>query len=215
MWVTKLKEVLMSTKFGVIDMETGEIVRVTPKKSTAAEESVTEVTKDMIKNPSEELTKFLYRAMRSSNKIDRYGMIKVDGLYVGEDFFRIGAESGLVASNFFALKGVLSVRGFVKKTCTTDCENWTDVMEVLGIETSNKRKVALMKRLLTSNDVIREARKPHGDKVYVVNPMILRHGSHTSDYCISMFKDKTLTRVDKFNTYLMYINGLLNYSDLN
>lgn len=204
----------MSKKFGVIDMETGELLRETPKKEIAFNEANTSITKDMLKEPSFELVKYLYSTMKKDGTIDRFGMIRVDGLYVSEEFFKIGSEAGVLAPNLFNLKSVLSFRGFIKKNQTRDCESWTEVMEALGIETSNAKKCSAMKKLLTQNDVIRETKKPYGNKVYVVNPNILRHGSHTSDFCISTFKDVSLTKVDKFNKYLMYINGLLENEDI-
>lgn len=204
----------MSKKFGVIDMETGELLRETPKKEVAFNEANTSITKDMLKEPSFELIKYLYSTMKKDGTIDRFGMIRVDGLYVSEEFFKIGSEAGVLAPNLFNMKSVLSFRGFIKKNQTRDCESWTEVMEALGVETSNKKKCAAMKKLLTENDMIRETRKPYGKKVYVVNPNILRHGSHTSDFCISTFKDLVLLKIDKFNKYLMYINGLLEANDI-
>lgn len=206
---------MRAKKYGIVSMETGELIRVTPHKGIAIDEVTTTITKDMLETPSEELIKYLYKRMRVSNKIDQFGMIKLDGLYVGEDFFRIGAESGILAECFFRMKSALSIRGFIKKTPTVDCSSWKEVIEVLGIDPANKRKFGAMKKILIKEDVIREGRNPIGKKVYAVNPNILRHGTHTSDYCISIFRDVTLHKVDKFNTYLMYLNGLLNYSDVN
>ncbi|MGL5768031.1 MAG: hypothetical protein ACRCX8_20525 [Sarcina sp.] len=204
----------MSKKFGVIDMETGELLRETPKKEVAFNEANTSITKDMLKEPSFELVKYLYSTMKKDGTIDRFGMIRVDGLYVSEEFFKIGGNAGALAHHLFNMKVVLSFRGFIKKNETADCESWTEVMEALGIETSNKKKCAAMKKLLTDNDIVRETKKPYGKKVYVVNPNILRHGSHTSDFCISTFKDLVLLKIDKFNKYLMYINGLLEVNDI-
>ncbi|MGL4358817.1 MAG: hypothetical protein ACRCSY_09030 [Cetobacterium sp.] len=204
----------MSKKFGVIDMETGELLRETPKKEVAFNEANTSITKDMLKEPSFELVKYLYSTMKKDGTIDRFGMIRVDGLYVSEEFFKIGGKAGVLAPNLFNMKSVLSFRGFIKKNETCDCETWTEVMEALGVETSNKRKTMAMKKLLLDNDIIRETRKPYGKKVYVVNPNILRHGSHTSDFCISTFKDLVLLKIDKFNKYLMYLNGLLEADDI-
>lgn len=204
----------MNKKFGVIDMETGELLRETPKKEVAFNEANTSITKDMLKEPSFELVKYLYSTMKKDGTIDRFGMIRVDGLYVSEEFFKIGGKAGALAPNLFNMKSVLSFRGFIKKNETCDCETWTEVMEALGVETSNKRKTMAMKKLLLDNDIIRETRKPYGKKVYVVNPNILRHGSHTSDFCISTFKDLVLLKIDKFNKYLMYLNGLLEADDI-
>lgn len=204
----------MNKKFGVIDMETGELLRETPRKEVAFNEANTSITKDMLKEPSFELIKYLYSTMKKDGTIDRFGMIRVDGLYVSEEFFKIGGNAGALAPNLFNMKSVLSFRGFIKKNETSDCETWTEVMEALGVETSNKKKCAAMKKLLTENDMVRETRKPYGKKVYVVNPNILRHGSHTSDFCISTFKDLVLLKIDKFNKYLMYINGLLEANDI-
>lgn len=201
-------------RYGIIDMQTGELIRQTNDKKTAKEEAEMTIAKDMLVNPSVELIKYMYKIMKTTGKIDQYGMIKVDGLYVGEKFFEIGATCGTYAENFIRLKSALSIRGFIKKTPTTDCHTWQEVMEILGITTSNKKAMASFKRILTSNDVVRERILPSGNKVFVVNPNILRHGSHTSDMCIATFKDIVLDRVDKYNTYLMFINGLLEYEDI-
>ena len=202
------------SQYQVVNMETGKVVRTTHSKHTALSEANMTITKELLLEPTVQLINFMYRAMKSDGKIDKYGMIKIDGLYVGKDFFEIGANAGVLAENFIRLKMALSLRGFVKKTPTTDCKTWKEVMGVLGIETTNKNKMSAMKRLLTKNDVIREKRKLNGQRVFVVNPNILRNGTHTSDFCISTFKDIILTKVDKYNTYLMYLNGLLEYEDI-
>lgn len=195
-------------------MQTGELIRQTNDKKTAKEETNISITKDMLVDPSVELIKYMYKVMKNTGKIDQYGMIKVDGLYVGEKFFEIGATCGTYAENFIKLKSALSIRGFVKNTPTTDCHTWQEVMGVLGVTTSNKKAMASFKRILTSNDVVRERVLPSGNRVFVINPNILRHGSHTSDMCIATFKDIVLDRVDRYNTYLMFINGLLEYEDI-
>lgn len=204
----------MECRYGIIDMQTGELIRQTNDKKTAKEETNISITKDMLVDPSVELIKYMYKVMKNTGKIDQYGMIKVDGLYVGEKFFEIGATCGTYAENFIKLKSALSIRGFVKNTPTTDCHTWQEVMGVLGVTTSNKKAMASFKRILTSNDVVRERVLPSGNRVFVINPNILRHGSHTSDMCIATFKDIVLDRVDRYNTYLMFINGLLEYEDI-
>lgn len=201
-------------RYGVIDLITGEIIRQTNNKKLAQVEANMLITKEMLDNPSEDLIRHMYKIMKTSGKIDRYGMIQVDGLYVGEDFFRIGLLCGKDAVNFIRLKYVLSARGFIKQTSTTDCHTWDEVMIVLGIVPTNKRAVKRFKKVLVDNDVVRKCYLPSGIEVFVVNPNILRHGSHTSALCISTFKDIVLDRVDRYNTYLMYLNGLLEYSDL-
>ncbi|MGL4646041.1 MAG: hypothetical protein ACRDAG_01285 [Cetobacterium somerae] len=204
----------MNSRYAVIDMETGHIVRETDKKEVAISETKLEVTKEMLLEPTHDIIKHIYRQMKISGKIDSYGMIEMEGLFVGEKFFEVGANAGVLAENFIRLKKVLSFRGFIKKNKTTDCENWNEVMEVLGIQTTNKRKVLSMKKLLIGNDIIRENNKLNGKKCYVVNPNVLRHGTHTSDYCIATFKDVALNKVDRYNTYLLYINGLVEYNDI-
>jgi len=201
-------------QYQVIDMETGEIIRETHSRKTALSEKEMLIGKELLLHPTRELINFMYKTMKTDNKIDKFGMIRIDGLYVGKDFFEIGATAGILAEHFIRIKLTLSFRGFIKKTKTTDCTKWSEVMSVLGITNNNKRKVKAMKNLLIKNDVVREAHKLNGDKVFVVNPNILRNGTHTSDFCIATFKDIILMRVDKYNTYLMYLNGLLEYDDI-
>lgn len=201
-------------RFQVIDMETGQIYLETNSKRRAIQETYKDITKEDLLNPSIDLVKFLYKEMKIDSKIDKYGMIKVDGCYVSDKFFEIGRNAGELAKHFFNIKFILSVRGFAKKTSTTDCETWNDLMEAFGIEISNKKKVTKMKKLLLDNDVIRVSTKPSNKKVFVINPNIIRHGSHTSDFCIAVYKDVTLNKIDRYNTYLMYLNGLLDKSDI-
>ncbi len=203
-----------NSKIGVINMETGVIYLKTNSKKKAFQEMEHQITKEDLENPSIELIRYLYKTMKIENKIDRYGMIKVDGCYVSDKFFEIGRDAGELAKHFFNIKFILSVRGFAKKTNTTDCETWNDLMEAFGIETSNKKKVVKMRRLLLDNDVVRISTKPSNKKVFVINPNIIRHGSHTSDFCISVYKDVTLNKIDRYNTYLMYLNGLLDKNDI-
>lgn len=205
---------MINNKIGVINMETGVIYLRTNSKKKAFQEMEHQITKEDLENPSIELIRYLYKTMKIENKIDKYGMIKVDGYYVSDKFFEIGEKSGVLAKNFFKIKFILSCRGFVKKTDTTDCETWKDVMEAFGIETSNIRKMSAMKKLLLDNDVVRISTKPSNKKVFVVNPNIIRHGSHTSDFCIAVYKDVTLNKIDRYNTYLMYLNGLLDRDDI-
>lgn len=150
-------------RYQVVDMKTGKIIRETAKKTTAFEETYKEITKDMMLEASDELLSYLYREMKRLNKIDMYGMVKVDGLYISQEFFRIGAESGYLAENLLRLKLSLSFRGFIKKTSTTDCKSWIEVMEVLGIDKTNNRKIKAMKKLLVDNDIVREATKINGN----------------------------------------------------
>lgn len=195
-------------------METGQIYLETNNKRKAIKETYKNITKEDLLNPSIELVKYLYRAMKIDGKIDKYGMIKVDGFYVSDKFFEIGRNSGELAKHFFNIKSLLSIRGFAKKNDTTDCETWNDLMEAFGIEISNKKKVVKMRRLLLDNDVVRISTKPSNKRVFVINPNIIRHGSHTSDFCISVYKDVVLNKVDRYNTYLMYLNGLLDKKDI-
>ncbi|MGL5962008.1 MAG: hypothetical protein ACRCZ0_08645 [Cetobacterium sp.] len=174
------------------------------------------ITKDMLLNHSSDLLRFLYRASRGANHINKYGMVKVDGMYVNDIYFKIGVEASSKAYYIFELRNLLSVRGFIKtsKDSTVDCRDWSEMFCALGIPTTNKRSRKFLKSLLIKHDMIREGTKPNGLKVMVVNPLILRKSSHTSDFCISVFKDCVLPKVDKYNTYLLYLNGLLEYSDL-
>lgn len=205
---------MKQNRFQVIDMETGQIYLETNSKRRAIQETYKNITKEDLLNPSIELIKYLYKSMKIDKKIDKYGMIKVDGCYVGDKFFEIGERSGILAENFFKIKSILSCRGFAKKTDTTDCETWKDLMIVFGINPEHKLKVRAMKKLLLDNDVIRVSTKPSNKKVFVINPNIIRHGSHTSDFCISVYKDVVLNKVDRYNTYLMYLNGLLEKEDI-
>lgn len=205
---------MKSSKIGVINMETGVIYLKTNNKKKAFQEMEHQITKEDLENPSIELIRYLYKTMKIENKIDRYGMIKVDGCYVSDKFFEIGAKAKNLAENFFRIKFILSCRGFAKKTETTDCETWKDLMEVFGIDISNVRKMTAMKKLLLDNDVVRVSTKPSNKKVFVINPNIIRHGSHTSDFCIAVYKDVVLNKVDRYNTYLMYLNGFLDKNDI-
>lgn len=203
------------SKYGIIDMETGELVRETSSKKTATMEINSDIAKEDLLNGDEELINYLYRAMKVSNKINQFGMIQVDGGYVSDEFFKIGAEAGVLSTNVFKLRLALSIRGAIKKTATTDCRTWSEVMEAIGINPLRKKKVADMRALLLETDLVRECKTPSNQTVFIVNPTILRAGSHTSDFCISAFKDVTLTRVSRYATYLMYFNLLLDYEDLN
>ena len=200
--------------FQIIDMETGQIYLETKDKKKAIQEIEHTITKEDLENPTIELLSYLYKTMKIEGKIDKYGMIKVDGYYVGNDFFKIGEQAGILAENFFKIKSILSFRGFAKSTTNTDCETWTSLMEAFNVNPEHKIKVRKMKKLLLDNDVIREATKPSGKKVFVINPNIIRHGSHTSDFCISVYKDVVLNKVDRYNTYIMYLNGLLEKEDI-
>ncbi len=204
-------------EYAIINLKTGETVRECNDKKILRAELDRGITKEMIRDLNPEIARYLYRTMKKEGKINNFGMIQVDGLYVSQEFFRLGYESGILAQHVCRLKDekVLGYRGFIKKTSTTDCETWSEVMQQIGIDITNKRKVSAMKKLLIDNDVIREARKMTGKRCFVMNPNVIRHCAFTSDFCIATFKDVTLTKVDKYNTYLMFMNGLLDYEDIN
>jgi hypothetical protein len=208
-------------KRAIIDLETGELLmelketdRVLSKKDN---KKLEQITPEEFKNFSVQDVSNIYKALKSSREINKYGFIKLSGsLWFNYKALGWALERNM-SKEFALLCTKMSLKNYIKmkgaETQTHECSNWTQLFESIGI-TNGQRKVAF-KKFILEYDIIRQANKFNSrEKVLVINPTIIRNGSHVSAVSLAVFKDLCIKDIHKYSSFLLFANGMIEYEDI-
>lgn len=141
--------------------------------------------------------------------------MKLNGVYVSTELFEIGANEGF-GREICKLISLTSFRNRIKATSTTECNSWTELYKILGINGRNKG--AEFRRILEKYDLVRlvtfKNSKLGNKEQIILNPNYFRKGSHVSQACIVAFKDVTLHKIHHYNVFYLYVNGFIEKDDI-
>ena len=195
-------------------MELKETDRVLGKKDN---KKLEQITPEEFKNFSVQDVNNIYKALKSSREINKYGFIRLSGsLWFNYEALGWALECG-VSKEFALLCTKMSARNYIKmkgaETQTHECSTWTDLFDSIGIQNGNKK--IDFKKFLLKHDIVRQSYKFNSNKkVLVINPTIIRFGSHVSSVSLAVFKDCCMKNINKYSGYLLYANGMIEYEDL-
>ena len=222
MWLAKIENTKQAVGRAVIDLATGEILRimdegdkVVSKKSTISDYHT--LTKEDMLEFDEDKIKHIYHTLKLNKQLDDYGKIKLSGMFIDLKLFKMVLEfDENLSKDIMKLINLVSCRNFIKKEYNSnqECNSFADLWKALDI-TNNRRKIISMRDFLVKNDIVRIRKKISCDEnVLIVNPTIIRQGAFASSISVGTFKDYALEKMDKYATYLLYANGLIEYGDL-
>lgn len=176
------------------------------------------VTKDDLITGNLEI-KTIYNYLRNSGELNRFGFMKIHGgCYVNNELFKIGSETGF-GNEISKLITLVSMRNRIKMDVNSniECKNWNDIYEVLNIK--NRNKMSELKKVLIKYDLVRQITTKNSKMKLdtcqmILNPNYFRYGTHVSQVSIVAFRDITLNKIHPYNTFYLYINGMIGSEDI-
>lgn len=203
-------------KRAVVDIDTGEVlIELGKEYKVVKKKNTTNIIKNIMKKNddgielSDEDMANLYSYLRATNEINKYNQIKINGRFISTEYIKLMSENKKYSHALaLIISNISSHSNCVKLTQTSLMSKITQLYELCSIHPRDRKE---FKSLITDNDVIRvftmiDSKTNKPIKKLVVNPTIIRDGSHTSIISIMAFKDVTVSKINECTT--LYLSKL-------
>ena len=186
------KEVIQQVeqKLAIVDITTGEVKRFLGTKQKPKQTELEEMLSSAETLEDIDI-KLVYWYLKKTGEINKYNQIKLKGRYFSLELIEKLAACKYAQKFLFMTSLVSSNTGCIKKSETVLCKNWGELREVLDV---GKTFMSEFKKWLILEDLIREfiivdSRTKKPTKRLIMNPLMFRNGSHTSQMSLLCYRD--------------------------
>lgn len=210
---TDTGEIVTDEKYRIVDITDKVVLSKTRRKI-----NYPAITKEDLVSGNLEI-RTIYDYLRNHGELNKFGFMKIyDGCYVNNELFKIGSESGF-GNEISKLITLVSIRNRIKTydNSYNECRNWNEIYEALSIK--NRNKMSEFKRVLIKYDLVRQITTKNSkmkldSSQMVLNPNYFRYGTHVSQVSIVAFRDVSLSKIHPYNTFYLYLQGMIGCEDI-